>query len=104
VFDSNVCFLAFDSARFLCNIVMSITSKYACFLSEVYDIIIAGLMHVCPYTYDTIVIIICQYIIIYIIRVIYCKQGHFLYSHGSQANHLMHYTTQSYAFFHIHVC
>ena len=83
-------FLAFDSARFLYNIVMSITSKYACFLSEVYDIIIAGLMHVCPYTYDTIVIILCPYIILVlsqvydtIISVIYWKQAHFLYSHGS---------------------
>jgi len=79
-------------------------------LSEVYDIIIAGLMHVCPYIYDTIITVLCPYIILVlsqvydtIITVIYWKHL-FLYSHASQSDQFMHYTMQCYAYLHIHVC
>jgi hypothetical protein len=103
-------FLAFDSANVLYNFVLSTTSDYAC-LSQVYDILIAGVMHVCPYIYDTIVTYLCTYIMFVLSQVYdtyyHCyilETSHFLYSHASQSDQFMHYTTQFYAYLHIDVC
>jgi hypothetical protein len=79
VFDRHVCFL---------HLILPISFTILCcqqprimlVLSQVYDILIAGVMHVCPYIYDTIITVLCPYIILVlsqvydtIITVIYWK-------------------------------
>jgi hypothetical protein len=61
VFDRHVCFL---------HLILPISCSILCYqqprimlvLSQIYDILIAGVMHVCPYIYDTIVTFLCTYI------------------------------------------
>jgi hypothetical protein len=79
VFDRHVCFL---------HLILPISCTNLCcqqprimlVLSQVYDILIAGVMHVSPYFYDNIITILCTYIILVlsqvydtIITVIYWK-------------------------------
>ena len=89
VFDHHVCFLHLILPIF-CTILCCQQPRIMLVLSQVYDILIAGVMHVCPYIYDT------------IITVIYWK--HLFFCHASQSDQFMHYTTPCYAYLHIHVC
>jgi hypothetical protein len=110
VFDGHVCFLHLI-LPISCTILCCQQLRIMPVLSPVYDILIAGVMHVCPYIYDTIIIVLCPYIILVlsqvydtIITVIYWKHLFFLYSHASQSDQFMHYTMSCYAYLHKHVC
>jgi hypothetical protein len=109
VFDRHVCFLHLI-LPISCTIICCQQPRIIPVLSLVYDILIVDVMHVCPYIYDTIITVLCPYIILVlsqvydtIITVIYWKHL-FLYSHASQSDQFMHYTTSCYAYLHIHVC
>jgi hypothetical protein len=79
VFDRHVCFLHLI-LPISCTILCCQQPRIMLVLSQVYDILIAGVMHVCPYIYDTIITVLCPYIILVlsqvydtIITVIYWK-------------------------------
>jgi hypothetical protein len=79
VFDGHVRFLHLI-LPISCTILCCQQLRIMPVLSPVYDILIAGVMHVCPYIYDTIITVLCPYIILVlsqvydtIITVIYWK-------------------------------
>jgi hypothetical protein len=109
VFDRHVCLL---------HLILPISCTNLCcqqpriktILSQVYDILIAGVMHVCPYSYGNIITMgmhIHYYSfgssVGYNYHHYILETSHFLYSYAPHSDQFMHYKLQCYAYF-AHTC